>query len=229
MLMNVEWIWMLVSFILTLLVFSYLLGDNVLFRLATYLFVGISAGYVTTIIIYQVIWPRIVLPLVNGTNDERILAAVPLLLGALLLFKLFPRLSSIGSIPMGYLVGIGAALAVGGAVMGTIFSQVGGTIALFDFRTQATQSVSPLIRVIEAILILLGTLSTLIFFHFSTRAQRATEVKRAKWIETLSKIGQVFIAITFGALFAGVYLTAIAALVDRLDFIRDVLVKIISL
>lgn len=227
--MNLEWIWMLVSFVLTLLVFSYLFGDNVLFRLATYLFVGISAGYITTIIIYQVIWPRIVLPLVNGTSNERILAAVPLLLGVLLLFKLFPRLSPIGSIPMGYLVGIGAALAVGGAVMGTIFGQVGGTIALFDFRSQTPQAISPLVRVVESILILLGTISTLIFFHFSTRAQRATEVKRAKWIETLSKIGQVFIAITFGALFAGVYLTAIAALVDRLDFIKDVLVKIISL
>ena len=227
--MNVELIWMLVSFLLTLLVFSYLFGDNVLFRLATYVFVGVTAGYVTTIIIYQVIWPRIVLPLVNGTTNERILAAIPLLLGVLLLSKLFPRLSPIGSIPVGYLVGIGAALAIGGAVMGTVFGQVKGTISLFDFQSQTSQSISPLIRMVESILILIGTLSTLIFFHFSTRNQRSPDVKRAKWIEVISKIGQVFIAITFGALFAGVYLAAIAALVDRLDFIKEVLVKIIAL
>lgn len=226
--MNLEWIWMLVSFILTLLVFSYLFGDNFLFRLATYLFVGVTAGYVTTMIIYQVIWPRIVLPLVNGSTDQRIMAAVPLLLGVLLLFKLFPQLSSIGSLPMGYLVGIGAALAVGGAVMGTIFSQVGGTIALFDFRSPTAEPISPFVRVLESILILLGTLSTLVFFHFNTRNKQSAELERAKWIETLSKIGQVFIAITFGALFAGVYLTAIAALVDRLDFIKEVIEKIVS-
>jgi hypothetical protein len=227
--MNAELIWIFVSFFLTLLVFSYLFGDNVLFRLATYLFVGVTAGYFTTIIIYQVIWPRIVLPLVNGTTDERLLAAVPLLLGVLLLFKLFPRLSPIGSIPVGYLVGIGAALAIGGAVMGTVFGQVKGTIALFDFEAQAAQSTTPLVGVVEAVLILIGILTTLIFFHFSTRNQQQPVVQRAKWIEVLSKIGQVFIAITFGALFAGVYLAAIAALIDRLDFIKEVLFKIIAL
>ena len=44
-------------------------------------------------------------------------------------------------------------------------------------------------------------------------------------IEVLSKIGEVFIAITLGALFAGVYLAALAALIDRLDFIQTVIVS----
>jgi hypothetical protein len=39
----------------------------------------------------------------------------------------------------------------------------------------------------------------------------------------MAKIGQVFIAITLGALFAGVYATAITALIERLDFIMQFL------
>jgi hypothetical protein len=223
-----ELVWMIVSLVLTLLVFSYLFGDNVLFRLAAYIFVGVTAGYVTTVVIYQVIWPRIVLPLVNGNLSERILAAVPLLLGILLLFKLFPRVSQVGSIPMGYLVGMGAAIAVGGAVMGTLFGQVEGTFASFDLGAPAGSSSLPF-RLLEALVLLVGTVTALISFHFSTRSQPAQEQARPGWMEVLAKIGRAFIAVTFGALFAGVYLAAIAALVDRLDFIKDVVLRLISL
>lgn len=220
-------IWMVVSLVLTLLVFSYLFGDNLLFRLAAYIFVGVTAGYVTTIVVYQVIWPRIVLPLVNGTLSERILAAVPLLLGVLLLFKLFPQVSQVGSIPMGYLVGMGAALAVGGAIMGTLFGQVEGAIAMFDM--EAWPAGNTVGRWVEAVILLIGTLAALISFHFSARRQPATEQQRPAWLEVLAKIGQAFIAITFGALFAGVYLAAIAALVDRLGFIKEVVLRLVSL
>lgn len=224
-----ELIWMIVSLVLTLLVFSYLLGDNLLFRLATYIFVGVTAGYVTTIVIYQVIWPRIVLPLFNGTTSERILAAVPLLLGVLLLFKLFPSLSQFGSIPMGYLVGMGAALAVGGAVMGTLLGQVEGAAAMFRFDAPTSEAGSPVFKLLEALVLLIGTVTTLVFFHFTTRKQQTEDQQRPGWMEILAKIGQIFIAVTFGALFAGVYLAAIAALVDRLDFLRDVVMTLVTL
>ncbi len=224
-----DMIWMLVSFFLTLLVFSYLFGDNALFRLAAYLFVGVTAGYVTTVVIYQVVWPRIVLPLVNGGLSEKILAIVPLLLGILLLFKLFPRVSQIGSLPLAYLVGIGAALAVGGAVMGTLFGQIKGTVSFFDFQLAYKDGGNLLFKILEAIVLFVGTVTSLIFFHFTTRVRSADVPQRPKWLEVLSRTGQVFIAITFGALFAGVYLSAIAALVDRVDFIRDVILKLVAL
>ena len=224
-----ELIWMIVGLVLTLLVFSYLFGDNGLFRLAAYLFVGVTAGYVATVVIYQVIWPRIVLPLVNGSLQEKIMAAVPLLLGILLLLKLFPGLSRLGSIPMSYLVGIGAALAVGGAVVGTLFGQTQGAIALFDLEDGAASPGGTPMRLLEGAVLLVGTLSTLVFFHFSTHTQPVEEQQRSGWMQVLAKVGQVFIAITFGALFAGVFLAAIAALVDRIDFIREVVQMLVAL
>ncbi|MCE5207723.1 MAG: hypothetical protein LLG42_05355 [Chloroflexi bacterium] len=225
-----EFIWMMVGFVLTLVIFSYLLGDNVLFRLGSYLFVGVTAGYVATVVIYQVLWPRIVIPLVNGTASEKLIAAVPLLLGILLLFKLSPRLSSVGSVPMGYLVGIGAALTITGAVFGTIFGQVNGAISSFDLQNGTGQTTGgPVFKLLEALLILIGTITTLVYFNFTGRAKSGEEPQRPHWMEGLSKIGQVFIAITFGALYAGVFLASIAALVNRLDFIKDVVQQLAAL
>jgi hypothetical protein len=224
-----QFIWMLVGFVLTLTIFSYLFGENVLFRLGGYLFVGVTAGYVATIVIYQVLWPRIVIPLVNGTLSEKLVALVPFLLGFLLLFKLSPRLSHIGGLPMSYLVGAGAALTITGAVFGTIFGQVSGAISSFNFQTSDGQTTGPVFQFIEAFIILIGTITTLIYFNFTGRAKSDDGLQRSNWMGSLAKIGQVFIAITFGALFAGVFLASIAALVNRLEFIREVIQQLVTL
>lgn len=47
-------------------------------------------------------------------------------------------------------------------------------------------------------------------------------------IQILGRIGQVFIAITLGALFAGVLSAALAALIERLAFLINVIKPLIS-
>ena len=51
------------AFLLTLFIFSYLIGDNPLFRIAVYIFVGVSAGYVAAVACRQVLWPDLFFPL----------------------------------------------------------------------------------------------------------------------------------------------------------------------
>lgn len=225
----VDLVWMFVGFFLTLLVFSYVFGDNFLFRLVSYIFIGVAAGYLTTLVIYQVIYPRLVLPLLAGSLSERIVAAVPLVLGILLVMKLFPRLPNVGSIPMGFLVGIGAAVTIGGAIMGTLFGQIEGSFASFDLEPAGLTAKSPFSQMLEGLLLLLGTVTTLAYFHFGAAKRQARSNERAKWINILARIGQVFIAVTLGALFAGVYIAAVTALIDRMDFIKTVILKIFTL
>jgi len=64
---------------------------------------------------------------------------------------------------------------------------------------------------------LAGTVLTLIYFQFT--AQRAADgtVKRNAILEVLAWGGRVFIAITFGVLFAGVYMAALTAMLERLS------------
>ena len=204
----------LLSFLLTIMVLSYLIGDNPFFRFAIYLFVGVSAGYAAAVTWYQVLWPELFRPIILGNANERLFAIIPLLLGILLLMKLSPRTARLGNPAMAYLVGAGAAIAVGGAVIGTIFPQTIATVNLFDLRTSG----NVVERLFEGSIILIGTLTTLVYFHFGAKAT-STGPKRGKFVDILGWIGQVFIAITFGALFAGAYAAAMTALIERLNFL----------
>jgi hypothetical protein len=126
------------GFILTLLVFSYLFGDNVLFRFTVHLFVGVAAAFMAAVAFYSVLWPRLVEPILFGMPVERMLALVPLVLGVLLLGKASPRFAGWGAPVMAFLVGVGAATAVGGAISGTLFPQVQASINLLDTESIVT-------------------------------------------------------------------------------------------
>lgn len=206
--MGPDLIWTLVGFILTLMVFSYLFGDNVLFRIATYLFVGVSSGYAAVLLIDQVLVPRLFLPLFSGALPEKILAALGLLLAVLLLAKLSPRLARLGSLPVAYLVGVGAAVVVGGAVTGTLLGQIGG--AARDLLPSGGTG-----RMLEGALVLIGTIGSLAYFQFGAPSRGTQPARRTAWIEGLALVGQVFIGITLGALFAGVYAAALTAFIER--------------
>ena len=217
--MNIDFssdlIWMVVSFVVTLAIFSYLLGDNPVYRFVSAIFIGASTGYFAVIIIFQVILPRLVAPIMAG----KLITLIPLLLCGLLILKLSPKLSPFGNISMAYLVGVGAAVAIGGAVLGTLFGQVKGALAAFD----STASPNPeprLITILEGAFMLLGTIATLVYFNFG--AKKSTG-KRGGINTLFAWIGQFFIAITLGAVFAGVLTAAITALMERTDFVLKVI------
>lgn len=208
----------IVAFVFTIMIFSYLIGDNPLFRIATYFFVGVSAGYFASVAFWQVLKPRLLDPLTSGTPDEQILTIAPLVLGVLILMKAFPRLSKLGSLAMAYLVGVSAAVAVGGAVIGTLLPQIWATINFFDLRA----AVSPGIRIeilVNGILILVGTVTSLAYFHFGARSSQDGTIRRTRLIELLAWLGRIFIAITLGVIFAGVYTAALTAFIERVNFL----------
>ena len=86
-----DWIGALFGFVLTLLVFSYLIGDNPLFRMTLHLFIGVSAGFAATVVVYNIIFPRMFAPIIYGQGSEQILALVPIILAGLLVTKISPR------------------------------------------------------------------------------------------------------------------------------------------
>lgn len=216
--MSPDFIAGLIAFLFTLLIFSYLIGDNPLFRLAIYIFVGISSGYVAAVAWRQVIWSDLLFPLVNGPSAQKILLIIPLILSGLLILKVSPRLTQFGMPPMALLVGVSAAVAVGGAVTGTILPQIGATISSFDshLASSTTQFAENLFN---GAWILAGAVTTLVYFHFGARTTREGSTRRLAFIELIAFIGSIFIAITLGVLFAGVYSAALTALIDRFNFI----------
>ncbi len=205
-----------IAFLFTVMILSYLIGDNPLFRVAIYTFVGISAGYVAVVAWWQVLWPHVVVPAITGgLRDpvQAVLWAVPVLLSGLLLMKAWPPLTRLGMPAMGLLVGAGAAVALGGAVNGTLIPQVNATISAFP------KMFTPVESFVDALFILAGLVTTLVYFHFGARVTADGSVRRFRLIELTAFVGSIFVAITLGVLFAGAYSAALTALIERLHFL----------
>lgn len=220
--MNLDQLGILVGAILTVLIFSYLLGDNFLYRLATHILIGAAAAYVTVTVLADVLWARIVMPIITlraaaDPTAAMVIAAVTAGLGAffgiLLLLKLWPRLAFVGNIPIGYLVGVGAAVALGGAVFGTLGPQVVATAAppggLFSGATA-----NPSLNFILNVIVLFVTLTTLLSFGFNRAA-------RGGVMSGINSLGRFFLAIALGATFALVYVASVTLMVDRVQEITD--------
>lgn len=226
------------SCLFTVLILSYVIGDNPAFRLAIHVFIGISAGYVAAIVLLQVIANKLIVPLatpisliLQGDGQQwmtLLLLLVPLFLGLMLLTKLSPRVEWLGRPIVAFLVGTGAAAAVAGAITGTIYPQVEDSAKalpaakeLIDLATGGI-SLKASYDLATGIIILLGTVATLAYFQFTVIGKKPSATNRgwgAKITSILSLIGQSFIAITLGTLFAGVFSAALAALIDRIQSI----------
>ena len=207
----------LFGFAITVMVFSYLIGDNPFFRATVSIFVGVSAGYVLSVAWHQVIWPLLVQPIIFGAIFQdylQVLKLLPLIGGLLLLMKISPRLAVLGQLPMAFLVGVGAAVSVGGAIMGTLLPQIEVTINIFDLRNTRLGAFYALF---SGVLIFVGVLGTLAYFHFGARKMDDGSIQRNALIAALTWIGRVYIAMSFGVMFAGVYLAALTAFIGRVD------------
>jgi len=215
-----------IGFLSTVFILSYLFfGDNAIFRIATFIFVGAAVGYVAAVAVTDVLYPAFVQPFLSGaalTDTGQLIRIGILLLGSLLLlFKVFPRLSQIGQLPMAYLVGVGAAVVIGGAVLGTLLPQITATFDGFDLLSAGASIADTSFALFNGILVLLGVVGTLAYFHFGASQKPDGSVRRNPLLNILAWVGRVFIAITFGVLFAGVYMAALTALIERLDSIRN--------
>ncbi len=209
-------LWTIISLILTLMIFSYIIGDNFLFRIATYIFVGVSSAFVAVLLLQSVIIPKLFLPFLNGNLNSILYAAIPLVLSGLLVFKLFPKTNHLGTIPMAIIVGAGVGVMLTGAILGTLIPQ---TISTFTFTSSGW---------FTGFILLIGTITTLLYFQFTTKKQLQTIEPKQNYLFYLKQVGSGFIAIALGSIFAGIILSAILALISRFTFIMQFLISIVN-
>jgi hypothetical protein len=213
-----------ISALLTIMVLSYLWRDNAAFRIATYTFVGVAAGYAGAVAWHNVLSPALVEPLVDqglGVVTD-LTVIVPWFLILLLAFKISPTLSKVGSVSTALMVGVGAAVVVGGAISGTLLPQ-----SLAAMNTLSPAAVTPttgetgLERTANVLILLLGTISTLVYFRFSASRSETGEKERSWLTSSLAYIGKIFIAVTFGVMYAGVLMSTVIVLGQRLQELVD--------
>jgi hypothetical protein len=201
------------AFVITLMVLSYVFGDNPLYRLASYIFVGSSAGYIAAVLIKDVLLVRLQGVTVGGVTANEISMLVVLAIFSLLLLgKVNPTFAFIGNVPMAMIVGVGTAVAISGAVVGTLLPNLMGLGAGASF------SQAPII-----LLSLFGTVATLIYFNFTFLKKESNPKEPPMWMRIFSKIGKFFIMVSLGVVFAGVLTASINALVDGFAFFSEML------
>ncbi len=213
-----------VAAIMTLCVFSFLYRDNPLYKFAESTVVGVSAaywmviGFWTTLIpnLFGVLFPEWIQswaqpglsPLFVDGWEWSIL---PLVLSAMLLWRLMPVGGWISRWPLAFVIGATAGIRLIG------FLQA-------DFISQINNSILPLIVIntegdfepwesLKNVLIITSILACLVYFFFSIEHKGA--------VGKISRVGIWVLMITFGAAFGYTVMGRIALLAIRFEFLFD--------
>jgi hypothetical protein len=214
-----ELIGLIAAFLLTLSILSYILGDNFVFRTSVSIFIGVSAGLVVMAGFQNILWPRLFIPLMRNPAEATWFLFVPMLFGIFLFSFLVPQISAVGSLSLAFLVGIGAATVIGGAVYGTIIPLVGISLESFDQNVLLASSQNTETAWINSLLVLFGLITVLLSFQFSSLSRAEKKVGSIRNLVFL--VGRFFIAVALGVIFFGVLIASQTALVERVNFLSD--------
>lgn len=232
-----------IAVFLTFGIFSYLYKDNPFYRIAEHLFVGISAGYWTSIFFWTQIQPNLfgrlwpaseystdafwykiynglsffsssVFPAggIDKGHDMHLIYLFPFALGVMMLLSLIPKINWFARWGIAYTVGMAAGLRAYGYLNSNVIGQIKGTIASFaDPNLPFWSLTSP--SVFNSIVILVGTITGLLYFYFSKEHKGA--------LGKISKVGIYFLMISFGASFGFAVMGRISLLIGRfVDLIK---------
>jgi hypothetical protein len=192
------WIW--IAAFLTLMIFSFLYKDNPFYKFGEHLFVGVANGYYIALYWHNSLRPNLFDPLSGGDY----IYVVPLLLGLMYFTRFIPRISWLVRIPIGFMIGWGAGLAIPAHFQAEILRQLEGTIVTPGSFTNIASGIWSLI-------IMVGVVCTLVYFFFSREHKGI--------LRPTSRLGIIFIMIGFGASFGYTVMARVSLLIGRIQFL----------
>lgn len=207
---------LLIGFTLTLMIFSYVIGDNPLFRLGVNILVGVSGGYAGVVVLRTIILPVFAQFATNPVSIETFLWLVPILLALLLILQRLPGFTWLGDNALALMIGVGSAVALVGAITGTLLPQI------LNFGDNTNMGL------LESIIVALLTVCTLLTFYFTGRKTDDGKWKQPAWLRGFVPIGQTVLMITFGFLFATIISTSLVLLTQRIDYYVSQLMNLLS-
>lgn len=213
--MDEELIGFVVGLTLTLLVYSYVfIGDRFPYRLAIHILVGASTAYAAVVVVRQVVWPMYQTIRQSSEPADALYFLLPGLLTLFLLLRRLRVVSWLGNTAVALLVGVGAAVALLGTLMGTLVPQLSATVPGAPIRG--------LVVAVLAVLVLLS-------FQFTPIGSHSHGVwERRGWQQTIAVSGRAVLMITFGALFAAALNSSFILLADRILFFMNELSRLQS-
>lgn len=193
-----------VAAFLTLAIYSFLYKDNPFYKFAEHLLVGISVGFLIVIAYMDTVVPKILDPLFV---HKRMLVIIPVILGLLMFTRFSKKHAWLSRPALALYIGFGAGVSIPANMQSYILAQMKATISPF---VQATSFGD----VLNAVIILVGLITTLIYFFFSK--------KHEGFFGGMAKVGIYFLMIFFGATFGFTVMARVSLLIGRTAFLlRD--------
>ena len=200
---------------LSLCVLSRAVADNPFYRFAQTVLVATALGYIAAVLTRTILVPPIEAAATGqATLEQLIVSGIGLLLGLLLLPRFGRQRGSFwANFPLAVLFGVGAALALVGAVRGTILPQLLDTARMGGFAGDLAAQIGA--GVLAAL-----TLVTLLVFTYALPAASAG-AGEGRSRRGFRAFGRTLILLTFGVFFAATVTTYIAALVGQVAAMSD--------
>lgn len=191
-----------VAALLTLAAYSFLYKENRFYRAAEHIYVGAGAGY-ALVMGYTNVLTKAWDPMIKKGQIQML---IPMILGVLLFARFIKSTRWIARIPLALVVGMGAAIALRGAVLEQFLKQISATMV-------------PLNSVNNLILVL-GVAGVLSYFFFT--------FPRTKPLMIASRFGRWVIMVTFGAAFGNAVMGRISLFIGVLQFMFGQWIKLIK-
>ncbi len=203
--------------ILTIMAFTYLLDIKPfrgIYRLSLHLFIGALLGYSLGIIIRDILAGILLRQMLSNQLATQLQAVVPLLLGIFLLAKAIPRKAFIGILSVAYLIGVGSAVALGGALVGTLIPQTEAT-------AQALSSDG-----FNGVVVLLGVVCTLMVFTLIGKKRMGPPTPLGRVAQSARFVGRLFLFSAFGVAFAGAITASLSIFIGRIAYLIEAFEKL---
>ena len=185
----------------TLFVFSFLYKDNLLYRIAESIFAGVSFGYYVGLAKMNTLDPNLFSPLFGNFAAHWSLL-IPFALGLMLYLRYVPKLAWISqwslAVYIGYYIGVNLLQ----RLHGEILPQARGTMLSLS---------GPLGQAIGNLVVIVGVITVLIYFFFSSPHRGP--------LKPAARIGIYFLMISFGASFGYTVMGRVSLLIGRLTFV----------
>ena len=194
-------IWVAAFF--TLAIFSFLYKDNPVFRMAEHIFAGVSVGYYIGLYWDTVIVQQLWVPLVQGENLTRFWLIIPGIMGLLMFSRLSEKWSHLSRIGLAFIMGNTAGV--------FLLSELHGKVMYQMQATMVAQTTNHVANYLLTAIVVLGVISTLIYFYFSK--------EHVGVLGVTARIGIWFIMISFGAHFGYTVMGRISLLIGRVYFL----------
>ncbi len=178
-----------------LAIFSLLVKENPVYRVAEHIFLGVATGN-ALVVGFNTLKGSAFKPLAEGKT----LLIIPVILGVLLYTRYFKDIAWVSRIPMAVLIGVGTGAAVRTTIWDNLLKQISATaLPLNSF---------------DNIVMVVGVICGLSYFFFTK------EMKGG--LSTVPRIGRWVMMVAFGASFGNAAMGRLTILIGRISYLmRD--------